>query len=157
MEVGVPSQLVVFRLGEQGYALPLAAVDRIVHAVEVTPLPGAPPTVVGVIDVGGDVLPVFNLRRRFLLPERKVSPADQFLIARTANQRVALVIERAWGVVEYLEAEIIESAHILPGLELIQGVVQLEDGLVLIHDLEKFLSLEEAHALSSAMDRHPGC
>ena len=69
-----PAQLVVFRLNGQRYALPLAAVERIVCAVEVTPLPGAPPVVLGVINVAGCVLPVFNIRRRFLLPEREVVP-----------------------------------------------------------------------------------
>lgn len=153
MEVSVPPQLVIFRLGAQGYGLPLAVVERIVPAVEVTPLPGAPATVLGVIDVGGCVLPVLNLRWRFLLPDRKISPSDQFLIAKTAHQRVALVIERAWGVVEHMEAEITGSARILPGLELIQGVVRLEDGLVLIHDLDKFLSVEDSHTLGEAMER----
>jgi purine-binding chemotaxis protein CheW len=157
MEMSVSLKLVVFRLGELRYALPLAVVERIVRAVEVTPLPGAPALVLGVIDVEGCVLPVFNLRRRFLLPEREVSPDDQILIARTAKQRVALVVDEALGVIERNEAEAIGSADILPGLELIQGVVKLEDGLVLIHELEKFLSLDDAIALSEAMDRAERC
>lgn len=153
MEWSTSSKLLVFRLGEQCYALPLARVERIVRAVEVTPLPGAPPLVLGVIDVGGSLLPVFNLRRRFLLPEREVHPGDQFLIASTALRRIALVIDGAWGVVAFQEPEITGSTHILPGLELIQGVVRLGDGLVLIHDLEQFLSLEDALALGVALDR----
>lgn len=152
MEWSTPSKLLVFRLGGQRYALPLARVERIVRAVEITPLPGAPPLVLGVIDVAGALLPVFNLRRRFLLPEREVHPADQFLIASTALRRVALVIDGAWGVVEFAAAEITVAGRILPDLELIQGAVQLEDGLVLIHDLEKFLPLAEAINLDTALD-----
>lgn len=156
MEMNVSPQFVVFRLGEHRYALPLAAVERIVRAVEVTPLPGAPAHVLGVIDVGGSLLPVFNLRRRFLSPEREIDPGDQFLIAHTSRQRVALAIDGAWGVVAFQEPEITESPHLLPGLELIQGVVRLGDGLVLIHDLEKFLSLEDALALGVALERSLG-
>ena len=54
------AQLVVFRLDERRYALPLAVVERVVRAVDVTPLPKAPPMVLGVIDVHGRVLPVLN-------------------------------------------------------------------------------------------------
>ena len=144
-------QLVVFRLGEQRYALPLTAVERIVRAVEVTPLPGAPAIVLGAIDVEGRVLPVFNLRRRFLLPQREIDPADQFLIAWTARRMVALVIDEAQGVIEREQSAVIASDRIAPGLEQFQGMVQLDDGLVLIHDLEKFLSLDEARALDEAM------
>ncbi|HZL45845.1 MAG TPA: chemotaxis protein CheW [Opitutaceae bacterium] len=149
--------LVVFRLDEQRYALPLAAVERIVGAVEVTPLPGAPAIVLGAIDVEGRVLPVLNLRRRFLLPEREVSPVDQFLIAWTPWRMVALVIDEAHGVIEREQSAVISSDRVVPGLEQFQGVIKLDDGLVLIHDLEKFLSLDEARALDEAMGQDHSC
>ena len=144
-------QLVMFRLDEQRYALPLSAVERVVHAVEVTPLPGAPDIVLGAIDVGGCILPVLNLRRRFLLPERDIGLADQFLIAQAGRRVVALVIDEAQGVIAHEQAAVIGSDRIVPGLEQFQGVVRLDDGLVLIHDLEKFLSLDEARALDAAI------
>jgi purine-binding chemotaxis protein CheW len=145
------TQLVVFRLDAQRYALPLSAVERIVPAVEVTPLPKAPAIVLGVIDVEGRVLPVLNIRRRFGLPDKEIAPTDQFLIARTAQRAVVLVIHEAQGVIERSAIEIVGPARIVPGLEQIQGVIKLEDGLALIHDLEKFLSLDEARSLDEAM------
>jgi len=119
-------QLVVFRLAEQRYALPLAAVERIVWAAEVTPLPKAPRIVLGVIDVAGQVLPVLNVRPRFRLPEHEISPADQFLIVRTAQRTVVLVIDEAQGVIERPSTDIVASAQIVPGLEQIQGVVKTQ-------------------------------
>jgi purine-binding chemotaxis protein CheW len=145
------SQLVVFRLENQRYAMPLAAVERIVRAVEVTALPKAPGIVLGVIDVEGRVLPVFNLRRRVGLAEREIGPADQFLLARTTQRTVVLVIDEAQGVIERPTTAITGPGSIVPGLEQIEGVIHLEDGLALIYDLERFLSLEEARALDEAM------
>jgi purine-binding chemotaxis protein CheW len=145
------TQLVIFRLDEQRYALPLALVDRIVRAVEVTALPKSPDIVVGAIVVAGSVLPVLNIRRRFRLPEREISPADQFLIAHTTHRTVVLVVDEAQGVIERPRSEIVASAQIVPGLEHIQGVINLDDGLVLIHDLEETLSLDEERALGEAM------
>ena len=145
-------ELVIFRLNGQRYALPLPVVERVIQAVEVTSLPGAPAVVLGVINVAGCVLPVFNIRRRFFLPEREVVPADQFLIARTARHTVALVIDEVHGVIEHEPSAVVAADGMVPGLEQFQGVVKLDDGLVLIHDLEKFLSLDEAHALDAAME-----
>ena len=147
------TDLVVFRLDDQRYALPLLAVDRIVHAIEITPLPNAPPIVLGVIDLHGDVVPVLNVRRRFRLPERSIRLTDQFLVARTAGRTVALVIDDALGVTRRPRSAVTDSSQIVPGLDYVQGVVKLDDGLVLIHDLEKFLSLDEARTLNEAMDR----
>ena len=78
---------------------------------------------------------------------------DHFLIARTARRALALVIDEAHGVIEYAPSDLIDSDRIVPGLGQFQGVVKLDDGLVLIHDLEKFLSLDEARTLDEAMER----
>jgi purine-binding chemotaxis protein CheW len=146
------AQLVVFRLDERRYALPLAVVERVVRAVEVTPLPKASPIVLGAINVHGRVLPVLNVRKRFLMPEREIGPADWFLLAHTARHTVVLVVDESEGVVERTQAEVVLSTQIVPGLDHFPGVLRLDDGLVLIHDLEKFLSLDEARALDEAMD-----
>ena len=149
-----PRQLVVFRLDQRRYALPLAVVERVVRAVDVTPLPKAPTIVLGAINVHGRVLPVLDVRRRFRLPTREIRPADWFLVADTARHTVVLVIDDSEGVIERPHADIVVSTQIVPGLDDFPGVV-IDDGLVLIHDLERFLSLEEARALDEAIDERP--
>ena len=150
------AQLLVFRLDERRYALPLAVVERVVRAVDVTPLPKAPAIVLGAINVQGRVLPVLNVRRRFLMPDREIGPADWFLLAHTTRHTVVLVVDESEGVVERPQAEVVVSTQIVPGLEPFPGVIRLDDGLVLIHDLERFLSLDEARALDDAMDETSG-
>lgn len=145
-------ELVVFRLDDQRYALRLGAVERFVRAVEVTPLPGAPAIVLGAIDVEGSVLPVLSLRRRFGLPEREIDVTDQFLIARTSSRTVALVVDEALGVITVPAEMITGAGRIVPGLDHVRGVVALDDGLLLIHDLETCLSLDEERALAKALD-----
>jgi purine-binding chemotaxis protein CheW len=152
-KTGKPVQLVVFRLGDQRYALPLAAVERIVRAAEVTRLPDAPPIVLGVLDVQGRIFPVLDIRRRFGQPPREINPADQFLIARTAARTVILVVDETEGVIDCSSDEIVSLARIAPGAELFPGMIRLSDGLILIHDLERFLSADEARELDEAMRR----
>ncbi len=145
-------QYVIFLIDGQRYALSLPVVERIVRAVEITPLPDAPAIVLGAINVEGEVLPVFNLRRRFLLPERDIGPNDQLLIASTRHRKVALVIDEARDVIERNRMEIIALDAVIPGLEQVQGLVKFDDGLVLIYDLESFLTLDEVHALEASME-----
>jgi purine-binding chemotaxis protein CheW len=145
--------LVVFRLDAQRYALPLMDVERIVRAVALTALPQAPAIVLGVIDVAGQVLPVLDLRRRFGLPKKEIDPTSQFLIARTSRRAVVLVVDEAQEVAAWTDADVVvESARIVPGLAHVRGVARLGDGLVLIHDLENFLSLDETQALDEALE-----
>lgn len=145
------AQWVVFCLDSGRYALPLSAVNRIVRAVYVTPLPLAPDVVLGAIDVEGQVLPVFNMRRRFRLPERAIDPADHFLIARTIRGAVVLAIDSSQGIIDGPATPMTDAQRGGSNLGHIRGVIQLEDGLVLIQDLEQFLSPDEACTLDEAM------
>src|SRR5277367_233894 len=70
------SHLVVFDLEEQRYALRLSAVEQVVRAVEITPLPKAPEIIRGVVNVHGRVVPVYHIRARFRLPEREIDLSD---------------------------------------------------------------------------------
>ena len=145
------SKLVVFRIDEQRYAFSLSAVVRIVRAVEVTPLPNAPSVALGAIDVAGRVLPVLSIRKRLGLPGRELTPADQLMIARTARREVVIVVDETLDVMAVPLGGMVPATEILPMLRLVEGVVQLADGLVLIEDLEKFLSLEEERLLDEAL------
>jgi len=144
--------LLVFRLEEQRYALPLLAVERVVRAAEITPLPQAPAVIHGAIDIEGRILPVLDVRRRLGLPPREIQPSDQFLLARMAQRTVVLAIDEAQGLVECPPGGVVAPMTLAPGLEHIRGIVRLDDGLLLIQDLEKFLSLDEALALDRAMN-----
>jgi purine-binding chemotaxis protein CheW len=144
-------QLVLFALDEQRYALDLASIERAVRVVDVTPLPAAPSTVLGIVNVGGDIVPVYNLRRRFRLVERDIDLADQLMIARTSRQKVALLVDSVNGVLEVAEEAIASAEKILPEMEYVRGVVKLPGGLVLIHDLDQFLSADEERILDEAL------
>jgi len=145
-------QLVVFTLDEQRYAVPLSAVERIVRMVEITRVPRTPEIVLGVINAQGWVIPVVDLRRRFRLPTRVPHLSDQLLIAHTSKRPVALVVDAVTEVVTLSEQEMVEGETILAHLDYLTGVLKGPDGLILIHDLDSCLSLEEEQALYDAIE-----
>ena len=106
-------QLVVFTLGEQRYALKLDAVERVLRAAEISPLPNTPEIVMGVINIRGQIVPVINTRRRFLLPEREISLTDLFIMARTSKRNVVLVADAVNGLVERSERDVVTAEEIL--------------------------------------------
>lgn len=150
------SQIVVFILGDQRYALHLSAVERIVRVVEIILLPKAPDIVLGIINVHGQIIPVVNIRKRFRLLEREIALSNQLIIANTSSRAVALLVDEVHGVLEISEREMIEAGKILPDMDYVEGVIKFEDGMILIHDLNTFLSIEEEKALDSAMKTEIG-
>jgi purine-binding chemotaxis protein CheW len=143
--------LVVFSLNGQRYALPLDRVHRSIRVVAITPLPAAPAIVLGVVDLGGVVIPVIDIRRRFNLPPRDVRLSDHLIVATAGKRTVALLVDETKGVLEPGPESYASASAIMPRLDLVAGAVKLEDGLVLIHDLERLLSLEDETALEQAL------
>jgi purine-binding chemotaxis protein CheW len=145
-------QLLLFSLDERRYALHLHAVERTDRMVEITPLPQAPDIVLGIINVHGTVAPVLDIRKRFHLPERAAGLNSQLIIARTRRRLVAIVADAVNEVATLPEEEMVQPDGILPQLEHVDGVALLDGGMVLIHDLDAFLSLDEEQALDAAIE-----
>jgi PAS domain S-box-containing protein len=142
---------VVFALDEPRYALPLSVVERVVRSVEITPLPNAPAIVQGAINVQGKIIPVVNIRERLQLPAREINCNDHFIIARTQRRNVALVSDYVAGIRELADGETEITRQSLPFVEYLHGVAKIEDNLILIYDLDAFLSLDEEQMLDNAI------
>jgi purine-binding chemotaxis protein CheW len=134
--------ILVFELAGRRYGLAARAVRELHRAVAVTPLPNAPAVVEGVIDVHGAIVPVYDLRARFGLPRCAVDPSHHLIVAFAGGRTVALRVDRAHELVR----EALREAP-FGG-----GVATLRDGLVVVHDLDRFLSDAEATALDRALE-----
>ncbi|MEA1652132.1 chemotaxis protein CheW [Nitrospirillum sp. BR 11164] len=149
---GASAFLLRFDLDGQAYGLPLAMVERAVRAVAVTPLPGAPGLVRGVINLQGQVVPVMDVRRRFGLDSRPLSLSDHMIVARGLRRTVVLLVDSVVGTVAGAPVDWVSAQGVVPGADdAIVGVVRLSDGLLLIHDLDRFLSAAEEEQLAHAL------
>lgn len=142
----------MLEVASRRFGLPAADVDRVLRAVAITPLPHAPAFVAGVVDIAGEIVPVADMRRRLGLEPRPVRLSDALVVARTGRRTVALLVDAAPDVVTVtVDVAAAEGAPALPGDGLISGAVTLPDGLVLVHDLGRLLSLDDEAALDAAL------
>jgi|APSaa5957512622_1039677.scaffolds.fasta_scaffold30496_2 purine-binding chemotaxis protein CheW len=145
-------KILLFTLDEPRYALNLSAVERVVRSVEIIPLPKAPQCVLGVINVQGEIIPVVDIRPRLGLPRREVSLGNQFILAHTSRQRVALVADSVTGIRQLAEGEMVTTDQALPGAQYIHGLAKLDEGIVLICDLDQFLVFDDELKLEAVLE-----
>jgi purine-binding chemotaxis protein CheW len=145
-----PTDALLFELAGSRMALVAALVTEVVRAVEMQPLPQAPAVVVGMINVRGELMPVLDLRRRFGLQTKDLSPDDHFIVADCGGNRVALHVDRAVELLSIQELPI-EPLRQDSASPYAAGALAVEDGVLVIYDLSKFLSATEAATLQLAM------
>ncbi len=152
---GIPStdmvDLLLFTLDERSYALRLERVARVAPLVDITPLPAAPAIVLGVIDMAGEMLPVLDIRQRFDLPSRPQRLEDALVMVRTEQRLVALLVDHVTGTLQMPASSLIPVDGVVPGARYFDSVTRLANGPVLIHDVDRFLSLAEATALDESL------
>ncbi len=143
-------KLVVFSLDCRHFGIALSAVERVVHAVEITPLPNAPDRVLGVIDVQGRAVPVVNTRARLGLPPRAIGRSDRFIIAETSGGTVSLVVDEVIGLVETEAIDGADGGVPIPEKGCIDRVTRSDEGIILVCDLDSLIDSHELEALGSA-------
>ena len=144
-------EVLVFEVEGRAYGLPSKDVREIVRAVTITHLPNAPSAIEGVVDVRGSVLPVLDMRARFLLPAKALDPSDHFIVASAGARGVILRVDRATHLALVPDDAIEAPERLGTGPGYLEGVAQVDGGLVLIHDVAGFLSAAEAASLDEAM------
>lgn len=133
------------------YALRTADVDEVVRAAAVVPVPGAPDVVLGLLDLRCAPVAVLDARRRFGHLPRPLMASERFVVARAAGRRVALRVDAVETIATLDDAAIEDPRRHAVGARHVEGVVSLDDGLVFVHDVTRFLAATEAEALDAAL------
>lgn len=146
MTVGdTPIQWVTFRLGNETYGINVMQVQEVLRVSEIAPVPGAPDYVVGIINLRGNVVTVVDTRRRFGLPSKEPDEMSRIVVIEAAEQVIGILVDSVAEVVELRTAEIETAPNV--GNEdtarYIQGVTSREGKLLILVDLNKFLTEEE--------------
>jgi len=77
---------------------------------------------------------------------------DRFILARTLHRRVILVVDSVVGLQELANEDMVTVRQALPFASYLHGVAKVEDELILIYDLDHFLSIDEEQMLDKAFD-----
>lgn len=133
--------LVTFNLLKEEFGVEISSVQEIIRATDITPVPGAPSHVRGVINLRGKIIPVVDLRRRFSLPEVESSDDQRIVVVELGAKRIGMLVDSVSqvikvpvGVVEEMPEEAVSVDE-----NYIKGVGKLDSRLIIILDLNRSL------------------
>lgn len=149
--VGGSLELLIFELAGQLYALPSSVVKEVLRAFSAVPIPNAPPIVLGLINVRGEIMPLLSLRTRLGVEEKPLSLTDHFIIAKDEHRQVALRVDRVLNLQRVPFSRPFDPGRFASGSEVISGIATIPEGMVLIHDLGRFLSDSQRAQIDSAI------
>lgn len=144
------TQWVKFSLGGENYGIRVLKVQEIQRYSEISPIPGAPSYVLGIINLRGSVISVLNTREKFGLEDYEITDDSRIVILEVGPQVIGILVDSVAEVIS-LKASDVDLAPNVGNDEtakFIDGVSNKDGDLLILLDAEKILNEEEWEDLS---------
>ncbi len=149
-------QMISFSIGSERFGVPILVVQEIIMMSTITEIPNSPEFVEGVINLRGNIIPVIDLRRRLRLrgysKDASVvqKPGTRILVVEIEGSVTGFIVDSVAKVITVPASRISPPPDIIvAGVQslYISGVVHLDEGILVILDFRRILSMEERDAL----------
>lgn len=134
--------IVEFEINNERYALDIALTREIVEMVQITPVPRAPPHIVGIINLRGEITNIINLDSILGLPEKDNENIDEHkiivLVPEAAEGSiVGIIVDAVHSVLQIQEKDVEQVSGGLSDEAYVKGIIKIDDTESEIQDTEK--------------------
>lgn len=131
---------VCFGLGEVIYGLPILRVHEVLQLSPIEPVPGSAPTMLGVINLRGQVVAVLDLRLHLGFAATPPGPDARIVVIENHGEIVGLLVDRVTDVRKVVEAAIkpapgVDAEHRAP----ILGIVSRGGEMLSLLDIDRLM------------------
>lgn len=129
-------QLVCFRLAEEEYAIDITCVQEVIRIQNITNVPQMPEFVLGVINIRGNIVPVFDLRVAFQLPQKPFDEHTKILVLNLGGVSFSIIVDQILDNVKLDNFQIdpAPSIKLKMDRECIRGLGQVGERMIIILD-----------------------
>ncbi len=130
-------QLVCFKLAEEEYAVDITSVQEVIRVQTITPVPQMPEFVLGVVNIRGSVVPVFDLRKKFVLNVTEFNSDTKILVVNVNNVLLSFIVDEILDNIKLDPASIDPAPNVKMQIarECVAGVGLRENRMIVILDL----------------------
>ena len=150
VESAETKQIVVFKQGEEHYALSIDQIKEVVLTPSMTKLPQTPDFVRGVANIRGNIIAILDLERKFqLVTDQDPNRHKKFtLVIASEDYKIGLLVENVPNTMAINTSEIDDAVNIIQDGSVdqsyISGIIKKEDQLIILIDILKILGESEA-------------
>ncbi len=145
-----------FRLNNELFAVNAFKVLEVLEQQDITEIPQTPDYVLGVINFRGEILPVFDTRRKFNMPQREAQ--QKFVIVvldLTVDGQKVLLGTTADGVKDVIEVDEKEIKEVPAvgssfNIEFLDGILNRDNGFIMMLNVDKVYAAENVDILLNA-------
>ncbi len=137
-------QLIVFRVGDEEFGVPIGDVQEIIKISTITPIPDSPEFIKGLINVRGDIVAIIDVRARFFL-QTKEEPSRHIVITKQEGNLFGLMVDEVMEVLRIQESDIKPPPRLMTKINeyYMHGVITHDGRLIILLNVAQVLSEDE--------------
>ena len=152
LNMDITNQYVVFSVDREEYGLPILSVQEIISLPLLTRIPGVPDYIPGIINLRGNIIPLYILRTKFNMQEKELNQNSIVVIVQTeqeSNKTVGFIVDSVSDVVSITEdcfqkaPDFSDSGN----SNYIDKIGHLGSRMIIIIDMENFFSVSDKKIL----------
>lgn len=146
-------QLVSFKLSDETYGIEITKIREIILVGEITQVPETPHYIKGLINLRSSVIPVIDLRARFSLPENEMNNESRIMVLNVGTRTIGIIVDSVSEVLRVSADQISAAPPTVASLgnEYMNGLVQLDDKLLILLDVDRLFDEEQTKALDNTV------
>jgi purine-binding chemotaxis protein CheW len=150
------NQMLTFTLGNETYGVDILRVQEIRGWTPVTRIPQTPPHVLGVLNLRGSIVPIVDLRMRFMLERAEYTPLTVIIVlsveSPAGRRDFGVVVDGVSDVIDVSIADIKPAPDLgnQVSTEFIEGLAQVADRMVMLLDIDRLIGGELANVAAVA-------
>jgi purine-binding chemotaxis protein CheW len=141
-------QYVTFKVGDELFAVEMNPVQEIIRVPDVVRVPLAPPSLCGLANLRGKVLPILSLRYLFGIPDAESDEATRAVVI-DVGQPLGFVVDRVASVIDCDPSQLEDASTIRSSVDttLLKGVIKNSSAssMVMVVDFQQLVDNEFAH------------
>ncbi len=145
--------IIGFQVGRETYGVPIASVHEIVRVPEITPVPDAPASMEGVINLRGKIVSVIDLRKRLGQKEIVSSKRNRILVVEHKGRLCGLMVDSASEVLKLPDSDVQPSTVVFQdgGQNCVTGLGRFRGRLIVLLDMKRLLELNVPGSASAEL------
>jgi len=153
-QAGSGQEYVAFTLNDELYAFDALNVQEIIELTSVTKVPHLPDYLKGVINLRGTIIPVVDLKRKFGMAAGEYKRHTCIIVTEFSGGVMGLVVDTVFDILNMSPNDISAAPEFGAGIntEFIAGMGKVGDNLVLVLDVDKVLTDDEAAVVAGVSD-----
>lgn len=141
---------VVFKIDGGAYGLDIGGVQGIENVMDIIDTPDSPDYIKGIINLRGEVIPIYNLRARFGLNDLEPTELTKFIIVRAAESTFALEVDLVENIRNIEEGQLFEAPLIIKGdkTDYVDKIINVDGNLILLINPLNLIPPEDRYKLN---------